>query len=139
MLTFFAVLESTNLTVSFQHKIFKLGKMLCAHVSEFEGYVVYMTAVKIADAVASSARMTSSSRLIELSSTARANLLGNGFMIKQQRHLSLMFKSCSQLLSPMHQELCSYKSAPESVPRAFLSNSYSLLLRLYKSATLSFS
>ena len=47
--------------------------MLCVRVSEFEGYVVYMTAVKIADVVASSARVTSSSRLMELSSIACAN------------------------------------------------------------------
>lgn len=45
--------------------------MLRAHVSELEGYVAYMTAAKIAEAVASSARMTSSFRLMELSSIAR--------------------------------------------------------------------
>jgi len=38
---------------------------------EFEGYVVFMAAVKIADAVASSARVTSLSRLMELNSIAR--------------------------------------------------------------------
>ncbi|MDH5376413.1 MAG: hypothetical protein OEW95_11490 [Candidatus Bathyarchaeota archaeon] len=40
-------------------------------VSEFEGYVMYMTAAKIADAVASSARVTSLFRLMELNSIAR--------------------------------------------------------------------
>ena len=44
--------------------------MLCARVSELEGYVVYVTAAKIADAVASSALLTSLSRLMELSSIA---------------------------------------------------------------------
>lgn len=62
---------TNKLTVSFQHKIYKLEKMLCARVSEFEGYVVYMTATTIADAVASSARITSLSGLMELSSIAK--------------------------------------------------------------------
>ena len=62
---------TNKLTVSFQHKIFKLEKMLRVRVSELEGYVVYMTAAKIADAVASSTRVTSLSRLMELSSIAK--------------------------------------------------------------------
>ena len=42
-----------------------------ARIPEFEGYVVYVTVAKIADAVASSTRLTSLSRLMELSSSAK--------------------------------------------------------------------
>ena len=62
---------SNKLIVSFQHKIFKLEKMLPARVSEPEGYIVYVMAANIIEAVASSTRLTSLSRLMELSSIAK--------------------------------------------------------------------
>jgi len=56
---------------TFQRKIFKLEKMLRARVSEPEGYIVYVMAANIIEAVASSTRLTSLSRLMELSSIAK--------------------------------------------------------------------